>query len=200
MRVLSEAADVRPRPREVDMHVTTHIQALEGRDVFDRDGEEIGSIDEVYVDGATGAPESALVKGGLFGTKGHFVPLNEASPLGKRVDVPYDEDTVSNAPSLDPDGHLSSSEESELRRCCGMRRSERTSEPGSAQPARGATGDEAMTRSEEELQPTSNRSPRIGRPARPPSRRARLAPFRAEHADTDGSRDMATETGEGRSE
>ena len=46
-----------------------------GQDLYDRDGDRIGSIDEIHLDAETGEPEWALVSTGLFGTKSGFVPL-----------------------------------------------------------------------------------------------------------------------------
>ena len=49
-----------------------------GRTLVDRDGEKIGTVDEVYTDQDGGQPEWALVHTGLFGTKKNFVPLRGA--------------------------------------------------------------------------------------------------------------------------
>ena len=47
---------------------------LIGRKAFDRNGTKIGTVDEVYLDDATGEPEWAAVRTGLF-TRDAFVPL-----------------------------------------------------------------------------------------------------------------------------
>ena len=44
-----------------------------GRDLYDTDGDKIGSIDEIYLDRETDDPEWAVVTTGLFGTKRTFV-------------------------------------------------------------------------------------------------------------------------------
>ena len=46
-----------------------------GEDLYDRDGEKIGRIEEIYLDADTDEPEWALVHTGLFGSKRIFVPL-----------------------------------------------------------------------------------------------------------------------------
>ena len=47
---------------------------LIGRKAFDRNGSRIGTIDEVYLDDATGVPEWAAIRTGLF-SRDAFVPL-----------------------------------------------------------------------------------------------------------------------------
>jgi uncharacterized protein (TIGR02271 family) len=140
------------------MFETTDIRAFEGRDVIDQDGEKIGTIDQVYVDDTSGAPEFALVKSGLFGTKSRFVPVRDARAEGDDVRVPYPKDTVADAPSVDPDGHLSESEEAELYRYYNLEYSGAQSGSGIGDVGMRGTAeapehgrDDAMTRSEEEL-------------------------------------------------
>ncbi len=96
------------------------IQRLFGKDVYEADGSKIGSTGQVYLDNRTGAPEWVSVKTGLFGTKETFVPLNKASLSEDRIVVPFDKDTVKNAPRIDADGDLSPAEEDELYRYYGL--------------------------------------------------------------------------------
>src|SRR4051812_6411812 len=93
---------------------TQTIAEWKGQDLLDADGDKIGTIDEIYIDSRTEQPEWALVKTGLFGGKGTFVPLSQASPGGDGVRVPYAKSHVKDAPSIDPDGELSHSEERTL--------------------------------------------------------------------------------------
>jgi hypothetical protein len=62
---------------------------------------KLGSVGEVYLDDETGRPEWATVRTGMFGTKEAFVPLAEAEMAGDELRVPYDKDTVKNAPHID---------------------------------------------------------------------------------------------------
>ena len=91
------------------MTVTQVTEAYEwrGREVVDADGNKIGTLDEVYLDTGSERPEWATVTTGLFGTKQSFVPLADADPKGGKVVVPYSKDQVKDAPSIDPDGELS---------------------------------------------------------------------------------------------
>src|SRR5687768_9142914 len=45
-----------------------------GQDVYDQDGDKIGSASEIYLDDETGQPEWITLRTGLFGTKESFVP------------------------------------------------------------------------------------------------------------------------------
>lgn len=50
---------------------------LIGRKAFDRTGTKIGTVDEVYLDDATGVPEWAAIRTGLF-SRDAFVPWSPA--------------------------------------------------------------------------------------------------------------------------
>jgi sporulation protein YlmC with PRC-barrel domain len=90
------------------------VQHFRGHDLYDRDGEKIGAIEEIYLDAETNEPEWALVHTGLFGTKRTFVPLSEASESEGTLTVPFDKVTVKDAPRVEPNGQLSQREQSEL--------------------------------------------------------------------------------------
>jgi hypothetical protein len=92
------------------------IRTWEGRTLLDRDGGRIGTIDAIYLDDRTGQPEWALVNTGLFGAKSSFVPLAQAFQSDNDVVASYDKQLVSDAPRVDPDGHLSEDEERQLWR------------------------------------------------------------------------------------
>jgi uncharacterized protein (TIGR02271 family) len=96
------------------------LDRLPGMDVIGSDGEDIGKVDEVYVDDATGEPSFALVNTGLFGLKSSFVPLDQAALSGENLQVAATKDQVKDAPNMDPDGHLSPDEEDELYRYYGL--------------------------------------------------------------------------------
>jgi uncharacterized protein (TIGR02271 family) len=145
----------------------SNIDTIIGRPVQGADGQKIGDIGQIYLDDATGKPEWATVRTGLFGTKESFVPVAQAEVTEAGVRVPYDKDAVKDAPRVDADqGHLSQEEEAELYRHYGLTYSEARSDSGL--PAggkgngreRGTVGhdtsgpstDDAMTRSEERLE------------------------------------------------
>lgn len=136
------------------------VLASHGSNVIGDDGEKVGTIQDIYLDEETGAPEWAVVSTGMLGSKANFVPLAQASKEGTDIRVPYSKDMVKGAPGMDPDGHLSQSEEAELYRYYGLDYTEQRSDSGLPEgtdrraegyDVSGPTTDDAMTRSEEEL-------------------------------------------------
>jgi uncharacterized protein (TIGR02271 family) len=91
-----------------------------GRDVYDQDGDKIGSASEIYLDDETGQPEWITVRTGLFGTKESFVPIRDADLTDDGLRVHVDKDKVKGAPRIDAEGHLSPEEERELYRYYGL--------------------------------------------------------------------------------
>jgi uncharacterized protein (TIGR02271 family) len=96
------------------------IENYYSADVVDETGDRIGTVGQVYVDDETGQPSWATVKTGWFGTKETFVPLESGSLQGGRLRVPYSKEHVKNAPSVDPDQHISEQEQEELYRYYGL--------------------------------------------------------------------------------
>jgi uncharacterized protein (TIGR02271 family) len=148
------------------------VRSWQGRTMVDRDGDKLGDIESIYVDDQSGEPEWALVNTGFFGTRSTFVPIAQAGASGDQVQVPYEKQLVKDAPNIEPDGHLSEQEEQELWRHYGLEYGAGTAGyadrdvAGYADTGRGGDGgrdtvgrdvsgpttDDAMTRSEEELQ------------------------------------------------
>jgi sporulation protein YlmC with PRC-barrel domain len=123
-----------------------------GRTVVDRNGEKIGTLREIYLD-ADERPAWASVHTALFGLRETFVPLSEARRTDDRVQVPYEREHVKQAPNVDPDVQLSGDEEERLYRHYGMAAEAEHADPAEVEPAAEASApDDAMTRSEEELQ------------------------------------------------
>ena len=137
-----------------------------GRTMVGSDGEEIGKISDIYEDRQTGTPEWATVSSGLFGTKSIFVPLAGAAPDGEDVRAPVTRDQVKNAPGIEADEELSDQEEQRLFEYYGVPTTQGSTtaegQPETDQGGRsgrstgrdvsGPETDDAMTRSEEELQ------------------------------------------------
>jgi uncharacterized protein (TIGR02271 family) len=144
------------------------VRSWQGATMVDPDGDKIGTIDAIYVDDQTGEPEWALVNTGLFGTKSSFVPLAQASSSGDQVQVPYQKQLVKDAPRVDTDQHLSEAEEQQLWRHYGLDYDsgyttdtadrdrdgvyDDVQDSAVGRDTSGPTTDDAMTRSEEELQ------------------------------------------------
>lgn len=133
---------------------TKILEQLEGNTVISSDGEKVGKVADVYFDEQTGVPEWGLVTTGLFGSRHSFVPLTTAE-LGDEVRLQVTKAQVESAPNIDDDGELTQDEEAQLASHYGMAYSEAPSDSGlptgGGAPAPAPSGDDAMTRSEEEL-------------------------------------------------
>jgi stress response protein YsnF len=145
------------------------VADLTGKTVVDPDGDKIGTVVDVYVDNDTDRPEWLAVTTGLFGTKVSFVPIVDAWAVGDDLAVPYTKSTVKDAPNAEADGQLSSDEEAALYRHYGRggtdtttRRDRRDVGTTTGRDTSGPATDDAMTRSEEELD-VSKRTREAGR-------------------------------------
>src|SRR3954469_9528981 len=96
-----------------------------GKLLIDRDGTEIGTCTEIFVDDATGLPEwaTADITGGPA-----LVPLLDATESGDHVKVAVRHSDVVDAPSFDHGGHMSEDEEERLYRHYGIDVSREASE------------------------------------------------------------------------
>ncbi|MFC4144787.1 PRC and DUF2382 domain-containing protein [Micromonospora mangrovi] len=141
-----------------------------GREVYDSDGDKIGTVGQVWAD-AAGRPAWASVRTGFFGVNESLVPLQVARMQGDRLTVPFDKGTVKDAPNVDADVDepLSSAEVADLYRHYGLswEDTERGQHGGygdatasygdtayqasAGHDTSGPNTDDAMTRSEERL-------------------------------------------------
>ena len=110
-----------------------------GHKVLDAQGHKIGQAEEVYLDDSTGMPQWVTVKGGLFGGKEHFAPLDGARIVSDDVRLTCDKAQVDSAPDLETGHHLSAEEERSLYQHYGLGRDGTTmAEQGTATGGRGA--------------------------------------------------------------
>ncbi|RAJ33113.1 stress response protein YsnF [Kitasatospora sp. SolWspMP-SS2h] len=92
---------------------------LIGHKAVDRNGDKIGTVDEVYLDDATGEPEWAAVRTGIFG-RDAFVPLTTSEFAGDELRVPYDKSLIKESPDFGVGQHLSPAQELQLYRYYGL--------------------------------------------------------------------------------
>ncbi|MFD8550804.1 PRC-barrel domain-containing protein [Streptomyces fradiae] len=111
-------------------------RGLIGRKAFDGDGHRIGTVDEVYLDDATGAAVWAAVRTGLFG-RDAFVPLGPSRVAADGLHVPYPKALVKDAPGFGVGRHLSPQQELRLYRHYGLAP---PSAPGAPSPPGGPVG------------------------------------------------------------
>jgi sporulation protein YlmC with PRC-barrel domain len=92
---------------------------LIGRKAFDSNGTKIGTVDEVYLDDATGTPEWAAVRTGLF-SRDAFVPLEPSVFEDDVLRVPYERSLIKESPDFGVGRHLSPEQELQLYRHYGL--------------------------------------------------------------------------------
>ena len=86
-----------------------------GRDAFDRHGNKLGEIKDIFYDDVTQRPEWVAVKAGAF--KGQrLVPLAGAALHGDdgNLMLNFDKERIIDAPNFDEDQHLSPEQEQRL--------------------------------------------------------------------------------------
>ena len=89
--------------------------------VFDEDYEEVGKVDDLFVD-ESGEPEYIGVKMGFLGMKSTLIPMDIVRANDKRelLEVAAPKDVIKNAPSFDDDETVSPEHEAEIRRYYGL--------------------------------------------------------------------------------
>ncbi|GAB2567092.1 DUF2382 domain-containing protein [Kribbella endophytica] len=148
------------------MSTAQELERTIGQDVYDVEGQKVGTAANLYASDLSGEPEWVTVKTGLFGSKESFVPLAGAHAEQDGLHVGQRKDLIKDAPRIDDQGHLSEAEASELYRHYSMQaggmdrgmadgsmqpgQDMRTGKAGKNKDMKGA-GREEMIRSEERL-------------------------------------------------
>jgi len=93
---------------EADLPLEEPWQDIRGLDVYDVNGEQIGSVEDLYVDRDSRLPRFLEVSAGGFlgiGKKNFLIPIEEVSrEMGEdRVTVNQPRDKVVESPDFDPD-------------------------------------------------------------------------------------------------
>ena len=91
-----------------------------GHDLFDLDGDKIGTIVDVRLGEATVGVNWLVVATGLLGTKKIFVPVGEVRRSGDRLSVPYTKDRVKGAPKVEDESVLTEADKGKLCRYYGL--------------------------------------------------------------------------------
>jgi uncharacterized protein (TIGR02271 family) len=133
---------------------TNDIRNMIGANAYDRDGDKIGKINQVYLDDNTGRPLWASVHTGLFGTSETFVPLEDAEWEGDGLRVGYEKAFVKDAPRIEAEGAITPDEQDRLFRYYNLSGSQYAGDFDMGTTGHDTSGpntDTAMTRSEEQL-------------------------------------------------
>lgn len=147
--------------------------------VLGSSGDKIGSVEQFYVDDASGRIAWVSVTTGMFGTSESYIPLDGATAQGSDIVVPYSKDQVKDAPKVNADGGaLEADDQDALYRHYGVGGGADLSGGGFGETGGGMTDDgvgtdvghdtsgpntdDAMTRSEEQVN-VGTRSAETGR-------------------------------------
>ncbi|ADB29991.1 hypothetical protein Kfla_0886 [Kribbella flavida DSM 17836] len=98
------------------MSTAQELERTIGQDVYDVDGQKVGTAANLYASDLSGEPEWVTVRTGLFGNKETFVPLAGAHAEQDGLHVGAHKDAIKDAPRIDDQGHLSEAEAAELYR------------------------------------------------------------------------------------
>jgi hypothetical protein len=102
--------------------MTKAFETWGGLKVLDRDGEQVGTLQCLFVDRRTGEPAWGTVKTGMFGHTGRaglatvFVPLAGVERAGRHLQLTVRRDAVRGAPRLAAGAAVSPEDERRLYR------------------------------------------------------------------------------------
>jgi len=91
-------------------------ERIMGTTAVDQAGDKIGKVGQVYLDDQTGEPTWVTLSTGLFGTKESFAPLQGAQFTGDNLVLAVTKDQVKGAPNIDDDGHIDETQQAEISR------------------------------------------------------------------------------------
>lgn len=91
-----------------------------GHDLYDLDGDKIGTVEDVIYGDATGGLKWLVVETGLLGLKKIMVPAGEVRRSDDRLSVPHTKERVKAAPKVDDEQALTQADESKLCRYFGL--------------------------------------------------------------------------------
>ncbi len=111
----SEDARVVPSSHDTDSSVDHEdLSAWRGRDLIDREGERIGTLEDVYFDIETDQPQFGTVKEGFLDRHYTFVPLVAVTIGPDSLQVAVTKQQVKDAPNMEHEGDALSQEDESL--------------------------------------------------------------------------------------
>ena len=98
----------------------SNIKDLFNATAYDKAGDKLGSVKEVFVDDNSGQPTFVEVNHGLFGMNSSLVPLRGHKFDGKDLNLAFSKDRIKDAPNLDADQALTPDQQNEVLRHYGV--------------------------------------------------------------------------------
>ena len=139
-------------PRHLDLPVigVEHIEAWRGQQVIDPDGQQLGKLDEVFFDTASGTPLMIAVKSGLLGRKSTLVPIDDATVGPDYIRVAHRQEVVERAAGIGGESAPDADQLSALGSAYGLKFSDRVQlESATAREAKRAEAEAARARAED---------------------------------------------------
>ena len=100
--------------------VNRNIQDLANATAYDKSGDKLGSVKQVYINDSTGQPDFVEVGHGLFGMSSSLVPLRGHQLTGEELRLAFTKDRIQDAPNIDDDAHLSDEDQAVIYRHYGL--------------------------------------------------------------------------------
>ena len=97
-----------------------NIKDLFNATAYDKAGEKLGSVKEVFVDEQTGQPTFVEVNHGLFGMNSSLVPLRGHDFSGDDLKLGFSKDRIKDAPDFDSDKPLTPEAQSDIFKHYGL--------------------------------------------------------------------------------
>lgn len=97
-----------------------NIKDLFNATAYDKDGEKLGDVNEVFVDDQSGQPTFVEVNHGLFGMNSSLVPLRGHDFSGDDLKLGFSKDRIKDAPDFDSDRPLTPEAQSDIFKHYGL--------------------------------------------------------------------------------
>ncbi|WP_026544071.1 PRC-barrel domain-containing protein [Arthrobacter sp. 35/47] len=96
------------------------MEELQTATAWDADGEKLGNVSQVHLDGISRKPAWVTVGLGLLNSREHFIPLAGARLDGDNLYVAVSGDKIKDAPDFTAEEGLTPEQETELRNYYGV--------------------------------------------------------------------------------
>ena len=106
--------------RKVLLTMGKNIKDLFNATAYDKDGEKLGDVNEVFVDDQSGQPTFVEVNHGLFGMNSSLVPLRGHDFSGDELKLGFSKDRIKDAPDFDSDRPLTPEAQSDIFKHYGL--------------------------------------------------------------------------------
>lgn len=97
-----------------------NIKDLFNATAYDKNGEKLGDVNEVFVDDQSGQPTFVEVNHGLFGMNSSLVPLRGHDFSGDDLKLGFSKDRIKDAPEFDSDKPLTPEAQSDIFKHYGL--------------------------------------------------------------------------------